>query len=477
MSSMYRAFWLQVCPAAAGRSALFLQHSVRWSAGVSAAVRPRAPRTTDAMALALTPRTACAIMRADPAFAALFQVVSEEVKRDMERQALSHHTTTSCRLKHLRHEAPAVSLHEAGMDTPIADAGVGVSAVPGVRVRLDMPNLLRAGDGRPVAYVTDACVDHVEAKRQAALEYMCLMLGVEPQQVRLPPKCFKRGGASVERVREAARAACLARRVGDFDAWAWTAGPLTAQPVFGAPPPPPRGPRPSLYTAPKDESAREALVLRELLSWREPWGGFQASRLPPWQRQFLEANVPKGGMCAFLERHPDEFGFHRERGLWWKRVAGVSAATSSGIPREAADQPGQAAGVSAAAAEGALAAACRGQGAHAAAAASEGHAAGVSAAASAGEPTRALAAGSEGMPAAACQGPWAHVPAAASEGQAASVSAAAGAGEAAGGPAAATQGVGWSTSHAEWLWHAGGWSWDDPSWSAGSDWNTQRCFG
>ena len=109
-------------------------------------------------------------MRADPIFQALLAVVRAEIRGGFERQALSHHTTASCRRDD---GAPAQSLKAAGI-------GIAIDAVSGVRVHLSMPNLMEASDSIRVEYETANCASHAEAKLLAVQEYLCLLLGVRP---------------------------------------------------------------------------------------------------------------------------------------------------------------------------------------------------------------------------------------------------------------------------------------------------------
>jgi hypothetical protein len=70
---------------------------------------------------------------------------------------------------------------------------------------------------------------HQESKRQACLEYLCLLLGHEPNKVKLPDKCFWDWNYSVDRVRASAWnaraypavARSQGRRVVDGGADAW----------------------------------------------------------------------------------------------------------------------------------------------------------------------------------------------------------------------------------------------------------------
>ena len=199
-------------------------------------------------------------MRADPIFQRLLAVVRAEIRVGYERQALSHHTTASCR----REGAPAQSLKAAGID-------IAIDTASGVRVHLSMPNLMEAGDSIRVEYETANCASHDAAKLLAVQEYLCLLFGVQPNMVRLPPKCFKDDQRSVGRLRTAAAEAYAARGQAAFDAWAWVAG--THQEAHTGPPPlPPAGQPRSQYTAPgvNEENARDQLIRDTILSWQVP---------------------------------------------------------------------------------------------------------------------------------------------------------------------------------------------------------------
>jgi hypothetical protein len=221
-------------------------------------LRPRASRSRGAMAAATA--QACEIMRADPIFNALLATITAEIVPGKERPALSHHTTTSCQVSH--EGAPLVSLNRAGMDAPIDRPfpGAGVFAAPGKLIHLSAPSFLTDGDGIAVEYETAVWPTVAEAKRQACLEYMALLLGHEPDRVRLPPRCFRHGQESVDRARAAARQTRASRPPPGhgFDAWAMVASgnalAVSAGARFGPPPPPPRGPRQFnfclLYTSP-----------------------------------------------------------------------------------------------------------------------------------------------------------------------------------------------------------------------------------
>ena len=125
----------------------------------------------------------CERMRADPIFQRLLAVVRAEIREGFERQALSHHTTASCRRDD---GAPAQSLKAAGID-------IAIDTASGVRVHLSMPNLMEASDSIRVEYETANCASHAAAKLLVVQEYLCLLLGVQPNMVRLPPKCSKDG--------------------------------------------------------------------------------------------------------------------------------------------------------------------------------------------------------------------------------------------------------------------------------------------
>jgi len=282
-------------------------------------------------------------MRADPIFQALFAVVHTETRKGRERQALSHHTTASCR----REGAPIQSLKASGIDTAIVSDR-------GVRVRLIMPNFMEASDGRRVEYETAICANHDEAKRLAAQEYLCLLLGVEPNMVWLPNKCFTDGCRSVGRLREAARVAHAARGQAAFDAWAWAVG--THQEAYtGPPPPPPAGQLGSRYTAPAahEENARDQLILDTIQSWQMPMGGFRGCHMRREQYEFLEEHIPRRGLMSWLQRHSDVFRVWHVPGpgggVCWDRVEGVSAATRLAAP--AATAPAAAAPAAAAPAD------------------------------------------------------------------------------------------------------------------------------
>ena len=275
-------------------------------------------------------------MRADPIFQVLLAVVRAEIRGGFERQALSHHTTASCR----REGAPAQSLKASGIDTAIVTAS-------GVRVHLSMPVLMEASDSIRVEYETANCASHDEAKLLAVQEYLCLLLGVQPNMVRLPPKCFKDDQRSVGRLRTAAAEACAARGQATFDAWAWVAG--THQEAYTGPPPlPPAGRPRSQYTAPAahEENARDQLILDTILSWQVPMGGFRACRMRPEQYNFLDAHLPHGGLLPWLQRHSDWFRVWQVQGpgggVGWDRcwaTAPAAAAPAAAAPAAAAPRP------------------------------------------------------------------------------------------------------------------------------------------
>ena len=275
----------------------------------------------------------CERMRQDPVFQSLVKVITKEVHPEKTRQALSHHTTLSCRLREQRSSAPTLSLAAAGMDQPIWEGGR-------VRVRLQMDHFLEAGDGLRVVYESSSHESLSEAKRQVAIEYLCMLLGYQPHRVKLPPKCFKSGEASVTRVREAAWEALEARKTAEFDAWAWVVGPLATNSTWtGDPPPPPRGARPSSYVAPVSQPERDRAILDTLLGWQPRRGDWWcAARMPLPQRQFLDANIPSGGLKAWLGRHSEWFTVYESReGIWWTKKVGAVAAEA---PLSHADEGG-----------------------------------------------------------------------------------------------------------------------------------------
>ena len=223
----------------------------------------------------------CERMRADPIFQRLLAVVRAEMCGGCERQDLSHHTSASCQAE----GAPLHSLKACGIDTAIVTAS-------GVCVHLSMPNFLAAGDGVRVVYESAAFPAHADAKRAAVQEYLCLLLGVGPREVMLPPKCFADGARSVGLIREAAMIAHDARERAAFDAWAWAAGPR--QTAYRGPPPPPPAGRASQYTAPGVQAERDQLIIDTLMSWRAPRASFfNASLLARYQYKFVDAHIPQ----------------------------------------------------------------------------------------------------------------------------------------------------------------------------------------
>ena len=131
---------------------------------------------------------------------------------------MSHHTTNSCRPKESPAEAPLTSLSAAGLDD---DEPAGR---PGeVVVRIRGQNLIRNGDNLGAAYESPPCRSGKEARSVAALEYLSILFGAAPNEIRLPPKCFKRGSESVAIIREAAQAVLAARSAlpsSQVDIWA-----------------------------------------------------------------------------------------------------------------------------------------------------------------------------------------------------------------------------------------------------------------
>ena len=168
-----------------------------------------------------------------------------------------------------------------------------------------------------------------------ALEYLCILLGAAPNEIRLPPKCFKRGSESVAIIREAAQAVLAARSAlpsSQVDPWEWVVGraPPNVPPPGHYPAPPPFA-RPRCPPFAGNAALREEEVVSELLTWRQPkGGGFIVSSLPAWQRDFLATNVAPSGLWALLERHPRRFVVDRATSSWWFADASVSA-TSHGV--------------------------------------------------------------------------------------------------------------------------------------------------
>ena len=186
----------------------------------------------------------CDATRADPLFQRLRAVLQDQVIAGKERQALSHHTTQACRPKALREEAPLISLGAAGFDSVEETMPGGVAGSAGGFVaRIRGQNLLRSGDNLAVEYESPACQSSREAQRVAALDYSCLLLGAAPNDIRLAPKCFKRGDESVATIREAAQGTFAERSAlssSQFDPWEWAAGraPLVVPPPGLYPSPP-----------------------------------------------------------------------------------------------------------------------------------------------------------------------------------------------------------------------------------------------
>ena len=293
----------------------------------------------------------CDAMRSDIVFQQLRAVVEDEVVPGKERRALSHHTTQACRPKELREEAPLLSLSAAGFDS-VEERMPGVGSEGGFVARIRGQHFVRSGDNLAVGYESSVCRSSREAQRVAALDYLCLLLGAAPNDIRLAPKCFKRGDESVSLIREAAQGTLAARSAlhsSHFDPWEWAVGraPPTVPPPGLYPPPP--LPRMQNAQYAKDSALREEDVVSELLLWTQPPGGFQANRLPTWQREFLAKNIAMGTLWKLLARHPQNFVIDQAAGRWWV----VDARATPGLPSSAVAPPatGPVASVSAATAQ------------------------------------------------------------------------------------------------------------------------------
>ena len=132
----------------------------------------------------------CVVMRNAPLFKELWTVLEREVVPGKERPALSHHTTMSCRPKESRAEAPLTSLSAAGLDDDVPAGRPGE-----VVVRIRGQNLIRNGDNLGAGYESPPCRSGKEARSVAALEFMCILLGVASDEIRLPPSASN-GAAS-----------------------------------------------------------------------------------------------------------------------------------------------------------------------------------------------------------------------------------------------------------------------------------------
>ena len=125
-------------------------------------------------------------LRGNPLFARLKRKVEEEILPFKARSALSHHASQCCRDK-TRGKAPIHSLKSAGMDAPIARPD-GL-----VRVRVQFENSFEYDDGQHFVYTSPGFTTHQRAVMDTCMELLAYLLGLQPNQVRLPQRCFKRG--------------------------------------------------------------------------------------------------------------------------------------------------------------------------------------------------------------------------------------------------------------------------------------------
>ena len=278
-------------------------------------------------------------LRGSQIFTRLKAGLVEELRPQFERYTLSYHSSQTCRAKD-EGSAPIPSLKTVGIDAPIwGQDGL-------VRVRLQFPNSFALGDGRRFSYESLGCRRHTDAVLEASTELLAYLLALEPNRVRLPPKCFKRGEAGVEAVRQHAWAAHNDRRTSpQGDPWA---GPIGAKTPASqaAPPPPPRGGRSkSNYEAPSPGENRDATILDELAKWQWHPKGKVINRRPNedelrgakgvtrYEIEFLDRMLKPGGFRPFLDRHSAYFNFGDTpsgKGVWFQYIvpgaAGVSAA-------------------------------------------------------------------------------------------------------------------------------------------------------
>jgi hypothetical protein len=261
----------------------------------------------------------CNEMRSHPLFRELFEIVTEQVVPNKERQCLSHHTTASCRAK----EAPIESLKAIGMDNSLH----GSASHRMCRVALDFPHTFYSHDQSPMLYITRDCASHKEAQKEAALEVLTILLAAAPELVRMPEKCFTRRRDSIDELRHAARETHAKRRDFGGDPIAKVYGPWTIiihDPDIHTQP---AARRPSSYVG----GTSDEDILATMATWFGNTGGLRASHLPYNAWMYLEHTLPPQGLVPFLERNKSSIAWWRHENEIWFSLRNTSTAACTTV--------------------------------------------------------------------------------------------------------------------------------------------------
>ena len=246
-------------------------------------------------------------LRAHGAWLPFQQLVQEAIK-GQARQALSHHTTTSCRAGHA--VGTCGSLKECGADV--------VRGTPGQWIcKIAVPNLLWPGDGIRLEVASPPQSSFKTAQRMTFIEILAYTFFRGPELFRAHTNQWDMG--KFQGVKVAARNLRNAlgprphgrqwNRISDGDG---TPSELRASAPKRAA---------DYYQPPgegDDVAARDERILAALR--RLPHGVRQKGPCPRHVYEVLRVEVAPGGLLDLLKRFPDEFGIESERPLlWWRK--------------------------------------------------------------------------------------------------------------------------------------------------------------
>lgn len=226
-----------------------------------------------------------------PGWQRLLDVIEAESKVAY-RQVLSHHTSQPCQPQKRGGVVPC--LRDSGLETNIGSRGL-------MQVRLELPSLFQKGVGPGWVYETAEHPSMKKAQQDACKTTLAFLLAVNPEAVHLAPGSMRDGGASIGRIRQAAR------DVGEWDTAAFWQEVRQHQarerplPMKQMRPPVSDG-APGWEMVPTAEG-RAVDALKTL----RPGVIYRPDRLPQAVWQVLEEEVPKGGLRDFMRARPELF--------------------------------------------------------------------------------------------------------------------------------------------------------------------------
>ena len=247
--------------------------------------QPLAPDPFDWMAL-----------RKTPMFQELFRVVKNAVHSGKERQCLSHHTTAACRAN----RAPVESLKSCGLEEAIVSP-CGTC----VHVHLHLPHTFYNDDCWGIHYYSPPCPRLKDAQKIACLEILTILLAMQPNLVRIPPKCVAVDPKELRKEGRRIHQARLGQWVDPFEEvtlWEDLVDDESIHAVSDA--------RRQHYTPGTSDDE----ILSVLTSWArlKSQQAVDSRRLPKHAWMYLRSVIPPHGLWDFLRRNEHAIEYWRE---------------------------------------------------------------------------------------------------------------------------------------------------------------------